>query len=236
MSLTFTLTGRSSILSHNFNPPIYLEDDLEYEIGLANFDTFNSIPNIDSTNNVFAWWSDDDKRENKIIVPEGSYELRDIIDIISELILEKDPSAQIDIVPNEHTVKVSITTNRRINFDVKGTIGSVLGFKKKILNANATHISDDEVKILTINTICIDCNLAMGSFLNDRPVHIIHQFFPSVPSNYKIIESPLNIIYYPLTVKTISTITIKVIDQSGKLLDFRNEEVTVRLHLRRKNL
>lgn len=233
MSLTFTLTGQSSLLTYNFNPPIYLDDDMEYEIGLANFDTFNSIPNIDKHNNILVWGEND---ENKVKIPDGSYELKDIITIILENIFEKDNEAVITITPNEHTAKVNIRTNRRINFSVENSIGAILGFDRRILKANDNYISDHEVKILTINTICIDCNLVMGSYLNGQPVHIIHQFFPVVPAGYKIVESPLNIIYYPVTVKTISSITVKVIDQSGNLIDFRNEEITVRLHLRRKTI
>lgn len=231
MSTTFTLTGRSSFLSYDFNPPIYLDEDVDYEIGLANFDTFNSIPNIDKTNNVFVW-GDNDKFKYEI--PTGSYELNDIVLLLTRNIYEVDSGASISISANEHTAKVLIRTNRRINFRINNSVGSVFGFNKKVLLPNKDHSSDHEVKILSINTICIDANLCVGSYLNGNPCHVIHQFFPTVPAGYKIVESPQNIIYYPVTVKTISNLTVKVIDQSGKVLDFRGEEVTVRLHLRKK--
>lgn len=233
MSLTFTLTGNSSILGYNFNPPIYLDEDpsIEYEIGLANFDTFHMIPNIEKTNNVFVWG---DENKYSVMVPVGSYELKDLIKILNEKINEQDENAVIMITANIQTAKITIQTNRKINFQNENSIGSVLGFKNKILEANKTYIGDDVVRILKINSICIDCNLAQGSYLNSKPVHLIYQFFPLVPYGYKIVESPLNIIYYPVSIRTINNITIRIIDQNGDLIDFRGEEITVRLHLRKK--
>lgn len=233
MSLTFTLSGKSSILSYSFNPPIYLDEDssVNYEIGLANFDTFNLIPNVDKSNNIFVWGPKD---SFKLEIPVGSYELKDLIEIITSTVNRQDEEAVMTITSNKNTAKVVIGTNRRINFGVENSVGPVLGFNKKILDADDLHHSDEEVRILKINSVCVDCNIATGSYLNSKPVHIIHQFFPTVPYGYKIVESPQNILYYPVSIKTINNLTVKVVDQSGELIDFRGEEITIRLHLRRK--
>uniref|UniRef100_A0A6P7HBI7 Uncharacterized protein LOC114348729 n=1 Tax=Diabrotica virgifera virgifera TaxID=50390 RepID=A0A6P7HBI7_DIAVI len=73
---------------------------------------------------------------------------------------------------------------------------SLLGFERKKLKPNTLFTSTNTVNILKVNTICIDCNIAIGSFLNGKAVHIIHQFFPQVPNGYKIVEQPLTILYY----------------------------------------
>lgn len=54
-SITLTLTGDSSQLSAQYCPAIDLSDDGggEYVCGLVDFQTFNSIPNIDESNNLF---------------------------------------------------------------------------------------------------------------------------------------------------------------------------------------
>ncbi|KAL6263006.1 hypothetical protein P5V15_001139 [Pogonomyrmex californicus] len=67
MSLSLSFTG-SVITACYF--PLDLSDD-DYELGLTNFETYNTIPNVDSTNNKF-YYDDDDKT---IVIPEGSYEL-----------------------------------------------------------------------------------------------------------------------------------------------------------------
>lgn len=51
-SITLTLTGDSSQLSAQYCPAIDLSEG-EYVCGLIDFQTFNSIPNIDETNNLF---------------------------------------------------------------------------------------------------------------------------------------------------------------------------------------
>ena len=75
-------------------------------------------------------------------------------------------------------------------------------------------------------------SIASGSFLNGRPVHTVHEFFPNAPAGYKIVETPSPVIYIPATVSTVDRITVSVVDQAGRLVDFRGEELTIRLHLR----
>lgn len=53
MSYTFTFSARKSILSTKIYPPIILADNENYVMGLIDFMTFNTIPNIDETNNKF---------------------------------------------------------------------------------------------------------------------------------------------------------------------------------------
>jgi hypothetical protein len=72
--------------------------------------------------------------------------------------------------------------------------------------------------------------IVSGSYKNGEKVHVTHEFFPSVPQGYKIIESPLNVIYLPINTKQLNEITIKITDQDGILVNFIEE---VRLHLRR---
>lgn len=38
--------------------------------------------------------------------------------------------------------------------------------------------------------------------------HIIYQFFPKVPPGYKIFEASSNIVYLPINIKTIASVTV----------------------------
>jgi hypothetical protein len=225
MSYSFVLSGNSAILTADFHPPIYLEENFEYVIGLINFETFNAIPNIDETNNLFIY---DTNREYRI--PPGSYEIDDINNVLQQQ-LDLD-HIYVKLFANNNTLRTHIKTGVPITFR-KGTIGNILGFKNKELEANLEHISDYPAEIIKVNSINIDCSIAEGSYLNGDPVHIIHQFFPSVAPGFKIIESPQNIIYFPVTVKIIDKITLKIVDQEGQLINFRGETVTIRLHLKK---
>lgn len=226
MSFTIALSDKSSTLSAHFNPPIYLENDSEYVIGLTNFETFNTIPNIDETNNRIFYGPQDDM----LTIPTGSYELKDIEEQIKNQLPEH---TTFQLESNNNTLQSSLQCSQRINFTLPKTPATLLGFENEVLQPNVLHISKNPVEILKINALCIDCNIAIGSYMNGEPVHIIHQFFPIVPPGYKIVESPQNIIYFPVTVKTINTIMIKILDQDGDIVNFRGETVTVRLHLKK---
>lgn len=228
MSTTITISGKTSILSADFNPPIYLEDEKQYYLGLADFETFMSIPNIDQNNNkVYI-------ADKIITIPEGTYDIADIEKFIKIEIRNVFENEKIvfSLKPNTNTLKCHIFCNKEVNFLKEGSVGKLLGFKERIINANVFDESDYVVNISKVNAICVDCNICVGSFNNGKPVHIIHQFYPIVAAGYKIVESPIPILYFPISVKTINNITVKIIDQDGDLINFRQETITVRLHLK----
>lgn len=228
MSYSIVLTGNSSELVTKFNPPIYLEEDSDYVVALINFETFNAIPNIDETNNLFIYNIDE-----KITIPTGNYEVDDLNNLISEK-LEKEHIG-FRLSANNNTLKTHIKTTTSVYF-FEGTIGSILGFKEgTVLNGAVQegYDSDFPASILKVNVVNIDCSIAEGSYLNGEPVHTIHQFFPNVGPGFKIIEAPRNLIYFPVAVKVLDKIVIKILDQDGLPVNFRGETVTLRLHIKK---
>lgn len=228
MSITLTLTGNTSVLSAEYFPP--LELTTEYICGLIDFQTYNSIPNVDDNNNLLHIGDD-----TVIEIPVGSYEIDDI-DAFVKLDLEKRRSKEtILIKANNNTLKSEIKATEVLHFDKDKSIASLLGFKRQKLAANKLHTSELPVNIIKVNTIRIECNIISGSFINNRQVHTLHEFSPNVGPGYKIVEVPKNVIYLPVNVKRISSLTVKLLDQDGDLINFRGETITVRLHLKPQN-
>lgn len=241
-SYTFTLTGNTSEFSENYYPPISLGTD-RYLIGLIDFFTSNTIPNVDESNNKFHYW--ENKKLKEIVLPEGSYEISDIHKYIEDQILKKGKPQIIDnaivkeqedkgpsISPNLNTLRCEIKWNRDIDFTKANSIGSLLGFDKQMLQKNKKHISNHPIDIFKVNALCIECNLVVNSYKNGKPVHILHMFHPRVPPGYKIVEHPSNVIYLPINKQTIDEILVKIVDQHGNLVNFKEEEITMRLHLK----
>lgn len=228
MSFCLTLSGTSSILESNFFPEINLNGD--YMLGLISFLSYNSIPNIDETNNLLHYG------DNKFIeLPIGSYEIASLGKVINQLIKKKDSKdgTKISISTNDNTLKCIVKCTKKVYFNRPRSIGQLLGFKDFILEPNVDTTSNDIINILKVNCIRVECNITASSYLNGRLDHTIHEFFPNVPPGFKIIEQPKNIIYNTVTSQSIDNLTLRLLDQNNNLIDFRGENITVRIHLKR---
>lgn len=229
MSLTLTVSNNSSILEANFFPPLIL--DGSYEIGLVSFLSYNTVPNVDLTNNRFHY------TDNKFIdIPVGSYEIIDIAKTINEEIHRKyaKDDAILTITINENTLNCVVNCTKRINFKKHRNIGALLGFINCFVEANVNTESNAPVNISKINAIRVDCNITSSSYLNGSREHVIHEFFPNVRAGYKIVEIPKNIIYLPVAVRSIDHLRLQIVDENKNLVDFRGETITIRVHLKKQ--
>lgn len=271
-SITLTLSGNSSHLHAEYFPPIDLSDGGEYVCGLVDFQTFNTIPNVDETNNMFYYGSEkasvtatataapefstetnellktlptSDKNKKKVVspmeilqplnyikIPTGSYDLEDLEQIIKKKLLARN--VEFGLTANKNTLECEIWCSQPINFTKPNSIGPLLGFKsKRILARIRSHISHHPADILRLNVIRVECNIIKGAYLNNQPAHTIYEFSPAVDPGYKIIEKPQNVIYFPVTVKSIHDLNLSIVDQDNRLVNFRGETITTRLHIKK---
>lgn len=222
--MTLTLSGKTSNLESFYFPPIELSPDKTYVLGLTELLTFNSIPNIDTSNNTIHIGGE------VIIFPTGSYEIEDIEKFIQRAV--EDKKIKFSLEANNNTLKSVIKCSHSIDFTQDNSLGTLLGFTKKILTPQETHSSSLPVQILKINALRIECNITSGAYINGEKVHTIHEFFPAVAPGFKIVEIPSKILYLPVTVRSIDHVQLRIIDQDGNPVNFRGETITIRLHLK----
>lgn len=217
-------SGTSSSLTTHFFPPLYLRENSV--IGLSHFSTFNSIPNFDDSNNKFYIG------EQVIEIPTGAYEIESLHLYLESKLKEIHEDATLQITPNINTLQVEIYSTHDIFFDKPNTIASVLGFEDIILAAKTKHKSSLPVNILKVNTINVNCDICSNSFQNNRSGHILYDFVLDTAVGYKIVKEPQPISYLPVSVKEINSITLDIVDENNKLINFRGENIDIGLYLK----
>ena len=87
---------------------------------------------------------------------------------------------------------------------------------------------------MSVNSILVHCNIIHSSYMRGVQAPVVYNFFPNAAPGQKILEAPSNLIYLPVTVDVISTLSVWLADQDGKVLDLRGEELTIPFHLRER--
>jgi hypothetical protein len=237
MSTSFILTGNSSNFTTCFNS-IILDSNKQYEAALLSLDTYNSIPNIvEEKNNVFKYYNGEAWKT--INLSTGAYELNAINNEIKRQIIANDDSdSAIDITADVSTLRSIVTIDNlkyKVDFGVPNSIGSVLGFETVI--GHGYNVSPKIVDIIQVNSILVNIDIIMGSYVNGSSSPAIYSFYPNVAPGYKIVERPNpSLIYYPISRQDISRMRVWLTDQKGNLVDFRGETITIRIHIREVKL
>ena len=76
-------------------------------------------------------------------------------------------------------------------------MAQTLGFGSVILS-QGYNISPNIVKILTVNSILVNCNVIGNSYLNSKQFPVLYSFFPNVKPGYKVVQDPVNVVYLPI--------------------------------------
>ncbi len=122
-----------------------------------------------------------------------------------------------------------------VDFDTGNSIRSVLGFEaKKYKGGGQTYKSENKVNILSVISILVHCDVINPSFVNGMLAPVIYNFSPNVSPGEKIDSQPQHLIYVPLTMSVIPSMTVWVTDQNGRILDLRGEQLTLTFHIRKR--
>ena len=173
-------------------------------------------------------------RGKKIKIPEGSYEIDDINNTIQQEMKKRghydsiNEDYHINISANSNTLKSVLILEKDYH---QNSLAKVLGFTGAKYTGGF-HESENVVDILSINSILVNIDIISGSYVNGATKNTIYSFFPKVSRGYKIIESPVNLVYLPITLDNIDSLNVYITDQDNHLLNLRNEKLTIRFHIR----
>ena len=140
-----------------------------------------------------------------ITIPTGSYELKDLNDATQRRI---DNSDLIDISANENTLECIVDTkqaNVKVNFDIENSLKKMLEFQAKLLEGIGDH-GENIVDILLVSFIFVNCDTITEITVNSVQKPVLYNFFPNIRPGYKIVETPSNPVYLPISQNNIYSI------------------------------
>ena len=236
------VSGSGSRLHTKYNPPLEFEpSNAGYEISLHRLETYFSFPNLDDSNNAIRISMDSGKKWLDLEIPVGCYDIDSINTVLQRLLMEKagikEKEKHVILAANKNTLKCILEIRDAttiVDFDIDNSLRSVLGFKKKKYKGAKRYESEHIVNILSVNSILVHCDVIGASRVNGVGAPVIYNFFPDVSPGEKIVSLPKHLIYMPLTMDFIPSMTSWLTDQSSKELDLRGEELTLTFHVRKR--
>ena len=113
----------------------------------------------------------------------------------------------INISANSNTLESVLIPEKdyQVDFNHQNSLAKVLRFTGTKYT-KGSHESENVVNILSINSILVNIDIISGSYVNGTTKNTIYSFFPKVSPGYKIIESPVNLVYLPITLDTIDSL------------------------------
>ena len=213
-SFTLVVSDNSGNIQTTFSPPLNLQANRDYELAMVNLETYYLFANIRKGNNSFKWSFDEGKTWTLLHILTGCYELK----VINAEITRIRGNSDITILPNVNTLQCILTVigvkcKVQVSFDVPNSLASVLGFKKDIVYGVGRHSSEKLVNIMSVNSILVHCNIIHSSYMRGQQAPVVYSFFPNAAPGQNILEAPRNVIYLPVTVDVISTLSVWLTDR-----------------------
>lgn len=230
-----TLSDRSTKLSCSFSPELNLQGN--WGLALQNIATYNSIANVDNKNNKFKYFNG--KAWETLSIGTGSYEIKELSDEIVRLMKLNEDYDEANDIPNLYfeanlsrlTTEIYLKNGYKVDFNIVNGLATTLGFGKVILDKPYNE-STEPINIITINSILVHCDLVQSSYFNGKPSNIIHSFPINTSPGFRMVSEPLVQRYHRILARQVGTMTVWLTDDSGNLLNLRNELVTVNLRFK----
>ena len=134
----------------------------------------------------------------------------------------------INISANSNTLKSVLILEKdyQVDFNHQNSLAKVLGFTGTKYT-EGFHESENVVNILSINSILVNIDI-----ISECQKTLSTPFFPKISPGYKIMESPVNLVYLPITLDTIDRLEVSITDQDNHLPNLRNKKLMIRFHVR----
>ena len=105
---------------------------------------------------------------------------------------------------------------------------------KKYVGGGKRYESENKINIIHVHSSFVHCDIINSSRVNGMLSPVIYSFSPNVSPAEKIVCQPKHLMYVPLSLSVISSMTAWITDQEGRTLDLRGERLTLAFHIRKR--
>lgn len=229
----FKIVGSTSELSLNLAHPIFLDENINYKIGLVGFYSDNNICNVLEDSNITFEIEETDKTKynNVIKISKGYWSINELNNYI-----KKELKNNRFLIKGNNENKIIIYSPYQFKLD--NNLRKLLGFEtfdknesEKSFKDLTEHEGKYKPNLRPFDVIEIHCNLVESSFINHNTLEHVHEdteilysFFPNVSFGSKISERPSEIFYVPIKKGTdkIQKIKISIKNEREELLKNKN--------------
>ena len=245
-NLDIIVRGKGSDISTDFYEPINIPTEVyDAKLGIKSFSTYNNIPNVVKGQNSKLKVKVPGEVSYKVFEMETrAYELRVIADQLVEWIKVTFPTLDkieenFKLIPNYATAKADwfFKGDYGVDFDVDASCHALLGFDKTDrFQGTGVYTGKHIVNITSVTQLIFNCNLTTSNYINGKEMPFLYNCGINVPSGYRLTRELTDIAYKSLNTSQISHIRIWIVDEHGTPINLRNEDLTVTLSLKFKQL
>lgn len=231
MPFHVSITDNSSEIVRVYHQGITLKG--EYYVGLKAFVSYNSISNISDTysNTSFDFKNPNTGEKVSIRIPPGTYEMKQLFKCVTEKAKKKGITITFKLY--EENQEIEMNCDYVIDFTTPTSVCKILGYSPYTYAQNTTLFSDRLPMLFTINTIKVKCNL-INSSINNFKLHdtTLYEFPLATYIGEKIVERPASVSYYKVNTDIIHTLSLSIVDQDDRPVNFQGERITLILEFR----
>lgn len=230
---------RASNFSYNYRPPLKLNENSRYIVGIDRITIKHFWHNISSfrKNNILEYRKIGETEWKTVIFPDGNYNYYSINAILQYETGRVDPNDKnskhiFKLYFHEPTSRIVILIDEGYEINLnRGELNKLLGFDKKILN-KLINFADNPSNLLNDDDeIHVHCDL----ILNQNTSDVIFK----IPTVYLLVENyfridPQNIEWHPLIISKneIDKVDIRVTDRLNRELDL--DEVVLNIVIKKE--
>ena len=219
-----------------FNPPLELDKNKKYYVGLGSMNMAYSWYNVSSNynNNTLKYSQDSGKTWHTITIPNGNFSYNELNSYIqSEIESNGHTKDGISIKFVAPLFKVLLSMKSGFQLDLKtGDFRKLLGFDKKIYTA--TQYSPNLPDITSsVDNVFIHTNIISNSHVSSNKSDVIYKFsVDNLPLSYPFHIYPPHLMFIKMNTNRISEVRIYITDELNRHLDLNNIPISLILLIR----